>query len=221
MSKTKDKKKPGAYKLELTAASMTFWGVFLFFLLTWIFVLGIFVGRGFLPGSTFTDMKAMWHEITGSAKNDNQSEPKSINEDPKLAFYEKLASKKEEVIKSQLPEKKKQVPTKITLLRRPSEKKVNPSAVQAPVKEATSSTYGNKYKYSVQVASISNMERAEKLVKDLVDKGYDAYYYTVVVMGKKYYRVRCGRFYNRDNAQKYLKKLEKGTGYKGLVLKFE
>ncbi|MBN1627764.1 MAG: SPOR domain-containing protein, partial [Deltaproteobacteria bacterium] len=71
--------------------------------------------------------------------------------------------------------------------------------------------------YTVQVAAISELANAEKAVKDLLEKGFDAYYYESTVKGKKYYRVRCGRFSDQSQARAYSKKLEEKTGLKGYV----
>jgi hypothetical protein len=42
-------KKGKRYQLELSLTSVFFWSLGLLFILGWIFVLGILVGRGFMP----------------------------------------------------------------------------------------------------------------------------------------------------------------------------
>jgi len=46
--KTASKKKAKKYQLEFSLGTMFFWCLGLFFLLAWIFVLGILVGKGML-----------------------------------------------------------------------------------------------------------------------------------------------------------------------------
>ena len=239
----KTRKKQKKYKIELTTLSALFWGVFLFVLLTWIFVLGILVGRGFLPGTA--DLKSQvkkLQEMVG--KNEEYKDIQSADQekDPELAFYENLNSKKDEAKRANLPEKKEETPGEITLYKDPPEKKTTGAMKEEPVtdvvqekvtaqKEAPAKTEEVKVKpppakdgsqqYTVQIASLPEKEKAEKLIKSLVDQGYDAYYYQVEVKGKTYYRVRCGRFDDRKSAIEYSGILEKETGYKGFVSKVE
>ena len=76
--------------------------------------------------------------------------------------------------------------------------------------------------FSVQIASISDLERAKNLVKELVDQDYDAYYYTAVVNGKRTYRILCGRFQERSDAAECLNRLKRDTTYKrGYIVKVD
>ena len=52
--KSQPKKTGKTYQIEFTFLSTFIWGIFLFFLLSWVFVLGILVGRGFLPEAVTT-----------------------------------------------------------------------------------------------------------------------------------------------------------------------
>ena len=93
----------GKYHLEMSSLSLFFWGFCLCFLLAWVFVLGVLVGRGFLPSavSTISDLKSQISRLQGIVPHGKTSppDPQKIEKDPKLAFYEKLSSKKEEVKK--------------------------------------------------------------------------------------------------------------------------
>ncbi len=57
--RSRSKKRSKKYQIELTPLSIFLWGGCLFFVLAWIFVLGILVGRGFLPGAVtaLSDLK--------------------------------------------------------------------------------------------------------------------------------------------------------------------
>ena len=87
---------------------------------------------------------------------------------------------------------------------------------KVPIKEFTP-----KGIFSVQVASVSTAERAQILTKELVDRNYDAYYYSATVNGKKTYRIMCGKFTKRSDAVMCLNKLKINTGYKGFIVKVD
>ena len=76
-------------------------------------------------------------------------------------------------------------------------------------------------RYTVQLASLGSRDKAEKLINDLVDRGYPAYYYEAVVKGKTYFRVRCGEFSTNREAGRFAEKLTKDMGIKGFVSRFE
>ena len=75
--------------------------------------------------------------------------------------------------------------------------------------------------YTVQVASLGEMDKAEKMIKELIDQGHEAYYFEANVEGRTYYRIRCGKFAQREDAVKYAQRLEQETGLKGFVSKVE
>ena len=73
----------------------------------------------------------------------------------------------------------------------------------------------------MQLASLGSRDKAERLINDLVDRGYPAYYYEAVVKGKTYFRVRCGEFTTNREAGRFADKLTKDMGIKGFVSRFE
>ncbi len=199
--RSRSKKAGKKYQIELTPLSIFLWGGCLFFVLAWIFVLGILVGRGFLPGAVtaFSDLKnqiSVLQEMVSRNRSHDLSSPKKSDSDPKLAFYEKLSSKKEEAKKEWVPERSVE-----------SQKQPKPSAPEL--------------QYTVQLASLGDKSQAEKLIKDLVGRGYPAYFYEIKVNGQTYYRIRCGRFPSRQAAADYARKLGKEAGIKGFVSKIE
>lgn len=228
-AKAKSKKKGKRYQIELTYFSALLWTVFLFFLLTWIFVLGILVGRGFLPGTvtTISDLKGQikkLQEIVSRKETFNSRSPKENDNAPELAFYEKLASKKNEVIKNWKPEKDTDLPEKET----PSEGVIEPRnpPLDKEEKEVIETGKGvpeslSEAQYTVQIASIGDIGMAETMVGQLIEQGYEAYYYETSVKGKAYYRIRCGKFASRAGANSYAQKLKEETGLKGFVSRIE
>ncbi len=203
----KTKGKTERYMIELTSFSAMLWGVFLFFLLIWVFVLGILVGRGFLPGTmtTMTELREQikrLQDIVNKEESYDVRPPGGTDNDPELAFYEKLAGKKEEIKNSWKPE------TEDDTVKEKEQKPSKPSP--SPDKL-----------YTVQIASIGDREKAEKMVIDLIGKGYDAYSYETDIKGKIYYRIRCGKFQSREEALNYAQRLEEQEGFKGFVSRVE
>jgi cell division protein FtsN len=203
----KTKGKTGRYMIELTSFSAMLWGVFLFFLLIWVFVLGILVGRGFLPGTmtTITELREQikrLQDIVNKEESYDVKAPGETDSAPELAFYEKLAGKKEEIKNSWEPE---------TEHNTVQEEEQKPSRPPPPPDVL----------YTVQIASIGDKAKAEKMVIDLIDKGYDAYSYETDIKGNKYYRIRCGKFQSREEALNYAQRLEEQEGFEGFVSRVE
>jgi septal ring-binding cell division protein DamX len=235
---TQVKKKRWRYQIDLGPLSIIVWGICIFFFLAWIFVLGIFVGRGFLPDN-ISDLSEIKGEInklhdtveTKEAKETKASTPSSLPEkEPELAFYDKLTTKKDEANSSLQNEivaetPKTPVPLKDTIPAKPAADDKKVAAAPPPVvdkKEAAPSSSvttpkPGAGKYTIQIASIADLAKAQKTVKQLVEKGFDAYYYVTKVKGKTYYRVRCGKFSDRAEAVKTALKVQEKTGYKGYV----
>jgi hypothetical protein len=196
----KTKGKTARYMIELTSFSAMLWGVFLFFLLIWVFVLGILVGRGFLPGTmtTITELRDQikrLQDIVNKEESYDVRAPGETDSDPELAFYEKLAGKKEEVRNSWEPE-------------------IEEDNVQ---EEEQKPSLPPHRLYTVQIASIGDRAKAQKIVMDLIGKGYDAYSHETDIKGKTYYRIRCGKFQSREEALSYAQRLEEQEGFKGFV----
>lgn len=229
-NKSKSKKAANKYKIELTSLSFFLWGGCLFFILVWIFVLGILVGRGFLSGSVtvISDLKGQINRLQGMVsanKSKNRRSPKKSDPNPKLAFYEKLSIKKDEAKENWKPErkaektKKEPFPMKVkTSQEKPQEKKKKEGIDTQKRKPEPPIP---KTHYTVQLASLENKIEAEKFIKELIGKGYPAYYYEVRVKDKTYYRIRCGRFMSRKEARNYAGKLKKEEGIEGFVSTLE
>lgn len=193
----KNKKEGKKYQIELSPVSLLLWSFGLFFLLSWIFALGVMVGRGFLPEAVtaLADLKGQINrlqEIVSRSKQDDAAHTKEKNPEPKLAFYDRLSSKKEETKSKPLPENKS--PT--------------------PGKDLTQ-------QFAIQFASLIDMAMAKEMVNKLNGKGCPAYFYEVTVKGKTYYRVRSKDPMSKEDAQKYAIGMEKDKGIKGIVVRIE
>ncbi len=78
-------------------------------------------------------------------------------------------------------------------------------------------------RYSIQVSSYRARAKAFSHLNALKRKGYKDLYITVVELeGKgRWYRLRCGPFDKKEEAQKIAEKMSKGSGRKVFVVKLD
>ncbi len=203
------------YQIELTPLSVFLWGGCLLFVLAWIFVLGILVGRGFLPGAVtaLSDIKDEINVLQKMVRRDKPEEldaSKGSDSDPQLAFYEKLEGKKDEANKKRVTKRRAEI----------SHRK-KASLANSKSSGANTLPSSTEMKYTVQLASLEDRGGVEKMIKDLAERGHSAYFSEARVKGKTYYRIRCGKFPTRKAAEEYAQKLEKEAGIKGFVSRIE
>jgi len=85
--------------------------------------------------------------------------------------------------------------------------------VEAAKQEKQSPKDAEKY-FTIQVAATGNKEQAEALKEGLAEKGYDAYISTVRVHGKKFYRIRIGKFSSEREAMHAAEELKEKENLK-------
>jgi len=237
MSKKSTSSKKGKYQIELSSTSLVFWGVCIFFFMGWIFVLGVLIGRGFLPGANtaIADLKAQvtkLQEMVARNKRTDQKPEAKEDIDSKLGFYDKLESKKEDKRKPfpelppEPPKSQKAVkPTDSALanVRADIAKKESLSKKQDAAQSAgpekkvgDAEKVTGPFRYVIQLAALDEKGKAEDMVRKLSKSGVDAYLQETAVKGKTYYRVRCGKFVSKEEANTYALKLPKeaGTGWR-------
>lgn len=252
--------------MELGSTGIMLWSGILLFLLVWIFALGILVGRGSLPGDIrgVTEWKEQMGRLQGLVRGDEAEEEKAEEppvEGPKLAFYEKLTTKKDEARerKSAKPKVRPKKPAqreaplstlpstrKDPAVSRPSKERGSlseasgeavrkppaapPAATERPAPKARTGssrqTGGRdlltvKAQFTVQVAAMETREAADEMIERLNRKGYPSYYYDVTIRGKTYYRIRCGRFLSRSQAEEHAALLARKEGIRGFVSKLD
>jgi cell division protein FtsN len=226
---------------------MTSWSIFLWIsclslLLAWVFVLGILVGRGFIPADIMNQLNKL-QDMVSYSKKLNLYPVKKEDYDTKLAFYNDLMNKKETDKSRGMPEAKAEPQKRETI------QKKNPTTEErlAEIRAEVSGKEGNAQKktegylevnpkerqraqqqvvsgkglYTLQLASLAEKSKAEETMRKLINRGYDAYFYEVEVRGKPWYRVRSGRFATRDEAEEFAGKIFKETKLMGLVTKIE
>jgi len=169
-----------------------------FFVLGWVFFLGILVGRGLLPNSieNFSFIKKKIVKDETEKKNDHVS-PIKIDE---LSFYNHLIDKKENA-------KKKAPPATLS---KNQVKKIEKTKLGQLKQEIRG--------YSIQVAALKDKAKTKKMVERLTRLGYQAYYYQILINGEMFYRVRCGPFSNIEKAKKNAKRLTDKEGFKPFIV---
>ncbi len=203
--KTAPPKKARIFQIKFSLTSIFFWGLGLFFLLGWIFVLGILVGRGFFNEtiSNFLEAKTQVNtkqNLIAKKKIPANLPARSPDSNPKMQFLDDLNNKKK-----QASTKARQASTEKRLEHHP--------ARQIAKKKETSQL---KRKYTLQLASFIHKVDAVTMVNNFLKKGYPAYFYPVYIKGKIHYRVRCGKFQDKIEANNFkllIAKQEKIDGF--------
>jgi len=210
---TPEKKKP-AGPVVLSPRLMFWGGLGLAVLLIWVFTLGILVGRGSIfQSKTFKRLEDRLVRSSGQSSNtvvEVTEEPvdrpiAAPPEKPELTFYESLTQSHSG------PKKAAETGTK--------EKLVVTSGV-ATVKTETSAAPPPRRpgeNFSIQVAAADSLAEAEKMAASLKARGLDAYYYQVELDGRKYFRVRIGRYETREQAKAAMAELE-AKGFKNMFI---
>ncbi|MBW1701390.1 MAG: SPOR domain-containing protein [Deltaproteobacteria bacterium] len=220
--KTRTPNKGKRYNLELSLTSVFFWSLGLFFLLGWIFVLGILVGRGFLPEGVkhLTELRSQitrLQEMVSNKKPSDLDVIKNPDKDPKFAFYDELSQKKEEMAKTIKQPIKKTAKEEVANEIKPIVKK----AVALPEQDKPIEPVKAGPKYTVQIASLDSEVKAIRMANQMVDRGYPAYYVKAHVKGRIYFRVRCGKFESRKEAGEFERLLARREKAKGFVTRVD
>jgi len=236
--------------LVLSRRAIAGWLGVIFILCAWMFVVGVLVGRGTAPVKFKVDGLQSKLEISRQDFKDGQkgparSESDMVKDKSKLDFYEALPEDREDTkIDKKKPgqvisKKVEPVPVK-----KPSEtagektteksapekenaKKAKPAKKES-TKKKTKQRIASKSQaipsgkgYTVQVAAFRNENDANRQVKKLKDKGYDAYRTITKIEGKGiWFRVRVGKYQSRAEALKMQKKLKK-AGRETMIVKLE
>ena len=235
--KSKAKKKSKRYRVDLSRTSLFFWCLGTLFLLAWIFVLGILVGRGFFPQGVETLSKlripiGRLQGIVGNRKTSDLDPNKGLDKNPEFEFYDQLSVKKDELAKKNKSGAKK-AGRQTELAKRFETDKRSAEQVEVPKKNQSNFNKGGGQTkpageiksmdtggaYTVQVASLDSESKAVKMADQLKSGGYPAYVHKVNVKGKTYYRVKCGRFKDKKEAGDFKSLLYQKEKIKGFVTK--
>ncbi|WP_054029393.1 SPOR domain-containing protein [Desulfatitalea tepidiphila] len=232
------------FAIQITRKASLVWAGVLLFVMGWMFVLGILVGRGTAP----VPLKA--HALEQELRNlkaamlRQQQEEIETRVNPgdapatELGFYEALKkppaptarriADAPQAVKKPAPvlaEKKPAAPTPIPE-RKPEKAALPPTVppvaakpVAAPKTVAPAATApAQKERFAIQVGAFKDAASADGMVDRLRGKGYPAYHLRTELPGKGvWYRVRVGAFAAREGAETMLTRL-KGDQVQGMVV---
>ncbi len=210
---------------ELKQHGTAIWIGMIVFSSAWMFVLGIFVGRGTAPVNF--DIKKLQKELIALRETVIKEEQKrfkiyseAAQKKTNLGFYEALKETKSGAgLQTEIPKQTKKLVSKKAVSKRKA-----PNSTQKPrsqndvaAKETSGGkitdsgkTDGSEMNLTIQVASLRNIESADELVVKLKKRGYRAYRTIGKIPGKGvWYRVRVGYYKNRADAESTLKQLKK------------
>ena len=213
--KTSGEKKPSK---ETGRKGTTTWICLILFASVWMFVLGIFVGRGTAPVQF--NIENIQKDLTAlkDAVIKEGQERFKIGRDPastkmELGFYEALKETRPSVQhKVKPPERKKTVS--------PQQKaKVQPAQnVEKPALSSKQTQAAAGAGFTIQVASLKDMKAAVELSEMLKKKGYQAYTVSAKIPGKgTWHRIRIGHFRTKAEALGALNRL-KNKKLKGFLV---
>jgi cell division protein FtsN len=215
------------------------------FILCWIFILGIFVGRGYVSDTitrTFTDKiqklqeekKVLMEKYLGQEKKANIPQEEILN--PPLEFFNKPSPKETVATRQTAPKptpKPSTMEVKNGLSGKPDSLETKNEAKAPPVDTKVSKIPSVETKdtkpsqknltesdgFVVQIGSYREEPTAQSSIKRLSEKGYQAQLRIkdIPQRGGKWYRVQIGPFKNRLEAEKALIRLEH-DGFRALVL---
>jgi cell division septation protein DedD len=216
-------------RIELGRLALVGWIIGLFAALLWMFLLGIFVGKGLTPASiNLAEIKkrmiaeGVW---PGSARKQPEekkpSEPTADQENipvKDLEFYEALARKKKAQLSSPAPEKPAPQEQQSTT--------VAPAAAPAPRPESEkpqpsqqSPSLGH---YTVQIASFKDLESAKKFSLSLKGIKPEATIRPVDLSGRgRWYRVQVGQLPSREQAGALAERLAKQYQLKAFIVRLD
>ena len=201
----KRKKTKRSVRFELSRLALTGLCFGLLVALLWMFLLGLFVGKGITPNNiNFTEIKkrmmaeGIW---PGSGETGRQETPPPSTTTKKkiplkdLEFYEKLAKKKEAQLQKPAAAKtppKEKPPTTVAAKPPPPAKQQNKSSEQQ--KPSTD-------RFTVQLASFKDLTSAKKFAARFRGLKHKATIREVELSGKgRWYRVQVGKLASREEA---------------------
>ena len=222
--KRKKTKKP--VRFEVSRLALTGWCFGLFLALFWMFLLGLFVGKGITPANiNFTEIKkrmmaeGIW---PGSSEMGRQESPPPSTTTKKkiplkdLEFYEKLAKKKEAQLQKPAVAKtppKEKPPTTVAAKPPPPAKQQKKSSEQQ--KPSTD-------RFTVQLASFKDLTSAKKFAARFRGLKHKATIREVELSGKgRWYRVQVGKLASREEATALANRLAKNYQLHAFVIGLE
>jgi len=206
MAKPKEKKTIFGFKKQ----SHAMWIGMIVFSSVWMFVLGVFVGRGTAP--VRFDIEELQKELISLKETVLKKEKErfkalmeSAQKTTDLGFYEALKTPSED---KDFPDSRDDASSESL---KPAKAALEPVSEEARHKTQP---------FSIQVASLRSLEDAERLAARLRKQGYTEIYRTIGdIPGKgTWHRIRIGYFSSKSEAESVIKQMRK-DGYKPFLVK--
>ena len=222
----KRKKKKKSVRFEVSRLALTGWCFGLLLALIWMFLLGLFVGKGITPANiNFSEIKkrmmaeGIW---PGSGEMGRQESPPPSTTTKKkiplkdLEFYEKLAKKKEAQLQKPAAAKtppKEKPPATVAAKPPPAAQQKEKSSVEQ--KPSTNL-------FTVQLASFKDLTSAKKFATRFRGLKHKATIREVELSGKgRWYRVQVGKLASREEATALANRLAKKYQLNAFVIGLE
>lgn len=199
--------------LQLTKRRATAWGGVFLFVVGWVFLLGVLVGRGTAPVNF--DIDSLQEELATLRQKLMEKERQAIEKSTaditsrgNLEFHEKL--KKTEV-EPRLPGVKS-TPVQAEAVERPPKAiPVKTSSVrkEKPVERPENKNTNQAKAYTIQVAATRDRNLADRVVADLKRKGLPAYRVSAKKNDGVWYRIRVGYYTGKSDARHTLDQVRK------------
>jgi cell division protein FtsN len=216
------------------------------FILTWVFILGIIVGRGIVSDTiskAFQDkiakLQSEKNELMKQVGISDQTAAKGQDDflRPKLDFYDKLAKKEETAPLPATPSPSMQIPIPATQAPAqtvpavPAKNMTSPPVVEKPksekkepppeskVKKETKGSPADTGLYLLQIGAYREEAVAQSSMNRLIEKGYPAHLSLkdIPQKGGKFYRVQLGPFKSKSEAEKMQTKLSQ-DGFQAIMV---
>ncbi|UCG22276.1 MAG: SPOR domain-containing protein [Deltaproteobacteria bacterium] len=232
-------------RFELSKLALAGWCFGLLVALLWMFVLGVFVGKGITPANiNLAEIKkrmvdeGVW---PGSGKAVQQEEStRTTNTKRKiplndLEFYEKLAQKKKARLQEFTPEKTavKDEPAAAEVQPKPADTtqtqpkpdgatQAQPPSGAQKTTEVSKEEKPSRGSFTVQLASFKDQNSAKKFAAQFQDLKPKPFVRTVDLPGKgRWYRVQVGQLSSRDEADALADRLAKKYQLKAFVISLD
>ena len=212
---THDTAEDGFHEIQLSGKQLVFLFMATTVVLVVTFLCGVLVGRG-VEAERIGEQAAETATVP-EASPEAAAVPPPATDAPtanpqQFTYGERLAAK----VPSEQPiEKKPEAQPEPSPAAPPQAAAAAPPVQQAPPnEEANVPTSGRPGTWFLQVSALKNRGAAADIVRSLVAKGYPAYLENPAAGTSPLYRVRIGRYRNRDEAQQVAERLQKEEQFK-------
>ncbi len=202
---------------QWTRKGLTLWISLTFFACAWMFILGIFVGRGTVPvrfdiEKLENELVALKEAVIKKEFDRYNIDSSSTDNTTKMGFYDELKNTSgEERFKADTPKKRPKSLREHTVS---NTKKMLASKKTATSQKRETDTVNKSAEenknFTIQVASLKDPKNADNMVAKFKKRGYPAYKSIGKIPGKGiFYRIRIGFFKNRADAGIIFNQLKK------------